>query len=125
MSTNGRLLGEVLADFVAERIGSWRFVAIQSTLIVAWIVLNVIGPWKPDIYPFILLNLLLSLQAAYTGPVLLISANRAASTDHRTLQHLNAALSHLAAEHKALHEEHRKMQADVTRLLGLLEHKRA
>jgi uncharacterized membrane protein len=76
--------GQRLADLVASTIGSWRFILIQSTAITVWIVGNVLtgrGAWDP--YPFILLNLLLSFQAAYTAPAIMMSQNRQSELDRR------------------------------------------
>jgi uncharacterized membrane protein len=75
--------GERLADRFAAVIGSWKFILTQTTLLLCWIVYNVTGGHIFDEYPFILLNLLLSIQAAFTGPILLLSANRQASVDRR------------------------------------------
>lgn len=75
-------IGERIADAVADRVGSWPFILIQSTLLATWIVLNAvafIAHWDP--YPFILLNLMLSFQAAYTGPFVMMSQNRQAAKD--------------------------------------------
>ena len=75
-------IGERLADAVAATVGSWRFILIQSALILGWIAGNATfggGAWDP--YPFILLNLLLSFQAAYTAPVIMMSQNRQADID--------------------------------------------
>jgi uncharacterized membrane protein len=75
-------LGERVADRVADTIGSWRFIIIQSMLIVLWIILNVIAwveHWDP--YPFILMNVMLSFQAAYAGPVIMMSQNRQSAKD--------------------------------------------
>ncbi len=77
-------LGQRLADGVAATIGSWRFILIQSSAIVLWITGNVwfgSGAWDP--YPFILLNLLLSFQAAYTAPAIMMSQNRQSELDRR------------------------------------------
>ena len=88
-----RTLGERVADGVAATVGSWPFIVTQSILLAAWIVLNavVIGGWiagKPfDPYPFILLNLVLSFQAAYTGPVVMMSQNRQAAKDRDEAEH--------------------------------------
>ncbi|OWJ61444.1 DUF1003 domain-containing protein [Inquilinus limosus] len=74
--------GQRLADGVAATVGSWRFIIVQSALLSLWIVLNVVGwiqAWDP--YPFILLNLALSFQAAYTAPILMMSQNRQAEID--------------------------------------------
>jgi uncharacterized membrane protein len=71
----------------------WPFIVLQSILLAAWIVLNavVIGGWiagKPfDPYPFILLNLVLSFQAAYTGPVVMMSQNRQTAKDRDAAEH--------------------------------------
>jgi uncharacterized membrane protein len=82
-------LGERLADRIAAGIGSWNFLIIQSGVVAAWITLNVLGVWiwKWDPYPFILLNLAFSTQAAYTGPVLLLAGNRQSQKDRLTLEH--------------------------------------
>jgi uncharacterized membrane protein len=74
--------GDRLADAVTRRLGSWRFIIIQSIILFFWITLNVIGMirhWDP--YPFILLNLALSFQAAYSAPVIMMSQNRQAAKD--------------------------------------------
>jgi uncharacterized membrane protein len=75
-------IGERVADAVASGMGSWRFIIIQSAIVVAWIALNlfaVVLRWDP--YPFILLNLLFSTQAAYAAPIIMMSQNRAAAKD--------------------------------------------
>ncbi len=74
--------GSRVADKVADVIGSWPFIITQSVILSIWIALNVtayIQHWDP--YPFILLNLMLSFQAAYAGPVIMMSQNRQASKD--------------------------------------------
>jgi uncharacterized membrane protein len=74
--------GQRIADAVAATIGSWRFIIIQSIFLAAWIALNVIGiiyHWDP--YPFILLNLMLSFQAAYSAPFIMMSQNRQEARD--------------------------------------------
>jgi uncharacterized membrane protein len=79
--------GQRLADRVASTIGSWRFIIFQSTGIVLWIVGNArsgANAWDP--YPFILLNLLLSFQAAYTAPAIMMSQNRQSELDRRHAQ---------------------------------------
>ena len=76
-------LGQKLADKCANIIGSWKFIGIQSSFLIFWILLNLLSPKKPDAYPFILLNLMLSFQAAYTGPVLLMAANRQSDIDRK------------------------------------------
>src|SRR5579884_2559816 len=85
---DSRTFGERLADAIAREIGSWRFLILQTIAVIAWVSLNllaVIGRWDP--YPFILLNLLFSVQAAYTGPVLLLSQNRQSQRDREMAEH--------------------------------------
>ena|SRR5438477_9359062 len=76
-------LGQRLADGVVEVMGSWRFIIIQSAILVIWIVVNAVEVlWRPwDPYPFILLNLALSFQAAYAAPIIMMSQNRQAAKD--------------------------------------------
>lgn len=74
--------GQHVADTVASVLGSWKFIIIQSVIITFWIVMNIaayVRHWDP--YPFILLNLFLSLQAAYAAPVIMMSQNRQAEKD--------------------------------------------
>ena len=69
--------GQRLADSVANGMGSWRFIIIQTTIVLLWMVLNLMAylrHWDP--YPFILLNLLFSTQAAYAAPIIMMSQNR-------------------------------------------------
>lgn len=76
------MLGNRVADLVAAVVGSWRFILIQSGLLLAWLAGNALSgrdAWDP--YPFILLNLLLSFQAAYTAPIIMMSQNRQAEID--------------------------------------------
>lgn len=74
--------GERLADSVATGMGSWRFIIIQTLIVGAWMVLNVVAfmqHWDP--YPYILLNLLFSTQAAYAAPIIMMAQNRQADRD--------------------------------------------
>jgi uncharacterized membrane protein len=98
--------------------GSWAFISIQSVILVIWIVLNVVGwirAWDP--YPFILMNLVLSMQAAYAAPIIMMSQNRQAAKDRieshndfeinqKTEEEVRAILEHLAAQDRALGELH-------------------
>ncbi|MGB3329446.1 MAG: DUF1003 domain-containing protein [Thermomicrobiales bacterium] len=80
--------GERIADDVARMMGAWRFIIIQTVILVSWIALNVIGwiqHWDP--YPFILLNLALSFQAAYSAPIIMMSQNRQATKDRLAAEH--------------------------------------
>jgi uncharacterized membrane protein len=75
-------LGQRFADSTAHTIGSWPFIVVQTVIVLFWIVLNItawVRRWDP--YPFILLNLLFSVQAAYAAPVIMMSQNRQAERD--------------------------------------------
>lgn len=80
---SGTNRGGRIADSVVEAMGSWKFIIIQTVIVTLWIGLNFVGlailHWDP--YPFILLNLVFSTQAAYASPLILMSANRAAIRD--------------------------------------------
>jgi uncharacterized membrane protein len=75
--------GQRIADSVASGMGSWPFIIAQTVFVAAWMVLNVaeVVTHKWDPYPFILLNLLFSTQAAYAAPIIMMSQNRAAERD--------------------------------------------
>src|SRR5437660_2271485 len=81
-------VGQKVADVVAANMGSWRFIIIQAIILGLWILLNVFQLlFKAfDPYPFILLNLALSFQAAFSEPFIMISQNRKAEKDRLTAQ---------------------------------------
>ncbi|MEZ2334838.1 DUF1003 domain-containing protein [Mucilaginibacter sp. RCC_168] len=75
--TESLAFGQRLADSVASGMGSWRFIIIQTIIVAVWMLLNVValvGHWDP--YPYILLNLLFSTQAAYAAPIIMMAQNR-------------------------------------------------
>jgi len=103
--------GQRLADRFAQVIGSWRFIIIQSVMLAVWITLNItayVYRWDP--YPFILLNLAMSFQAAYAAPILMMSQNRQAEKDH--LQAKNDYEVNLKAELEImqLHEKFNELR---------------
>ena len=80
--------GDRLADSVANGMGSWNFIIWQSIIVVMWMILNVVGfvrHW--DAYPFILLNLIFSTQAAYAAPIIMMSQNRQNLRDREHAEH--------------------------------------
>lgn len=89
--------GQRIADWLAKVVGSWPFIIYQSVVIVIWMTTNVYLTYKAvsdadffhswDPYPFILLNLVLSFQAAYTGPVVMMSQNRQNEKDRLAAEH--------------------------------------
>ncbi len=135
--------GQKVADVVANRMGSWTFIIVQSLILLVWIILNSVGwfVWKWDIYPFIAMNLLLSCQAAYASPVIMMSQNRqaekdrlAAQVDYTTdikgeveiryimehLDHQDAVtrqiVQHLQAQNELMKAQHKEMLEHLSRL---------
>ena len=118
MAKEGATFGQRAADRLASVIGSWPFILIQCVLLALWAFLNVVAwvrHWDPD--PFILMNLVLSLQAAFAGPVIMMSQNRQAARDRleahndfmintKAEEEICAVLDHLAAQDRGLAEVH-------------------
>jgi len=81
-------LGARIADRVTGYLGSWRFIIVQTGIVALWLLGNLYLLSKPfDPYPFILLNLAFSTQAAYAAPLILLAGNRASIRDRMTLEH--------------------------------------
>jgi uncharacterized membrane protein len=127
-----RSTGQRLADSVTGVFGSWRFIVIQTVIVIAWIGANIVAValrWDP--YPFILLNLLFSTQAAYAAPLILLSQNRQADTDRVKAEHdyrINQlALQYLIAWHRGTHGDDCHCVQDtgpaVEDMLATLAHK--
>ncbi len=120
--------GERFADWVYNNLGSWRFILAQSILVAAWVLLNItayIRPWDP--YPFIFMNLIFSLQSAYTASLILMSQNRQdrlkAHNDYlinlqAELEH-RAVLDNFAAQNKALEAIYEELHALKSGIHGL------
>ena len=80
--TESLSVGQRLADWVANGMGSWRFIIWQTIFVLLWMSLNVVGYiYHWDAYPFILLNLIFSTQAAYAAPIIMMSQNRQGERD--------------------------------------------
>lgn len=115
--------GQRLADSVATGMGSWRFIIIQTVFVIIWMGLNVLGfiqKWDP--YPFILLNLLFSTQAAYAAPIIMMAQNRQSDRDRAQAQadyqtNLDAKL-----EIEALQKQLNKIETEkLDKIISLLE----
>lgn len=103
-------VGEKTADIVAKNMGSWRFIIIQTIIVGCWIGINLIAyfdHWDP--YPFILLNLLFSTQAAYAAPIIMMSQNRQAERDR-----VHAELDY--ATNKKAEKEIEELQIELARI---------
>lgn len=83
-----RTAGQRAADNFTNSFGTWRYIIIQTVIILAWMVINAVGIiYQWDKYPFILLNLAFSAQASYAAPLILMASNRASQRDRLTLEH--------------------------------------
>jgi uncharacterized membrane protein len=99
-------IGQKVADKVAATMGSWPFIIVQSCILFIWIVLNVtavIQKWDP--YPFILLNLALSFQAAYAAPFIMMSQNRQQDIDRKEAENDHQINVKAELEIELLHEK--------------------
>ena len=75
-------IGDRLSDSVANGMGSWKFIIWQTVIVLIWMALNIVAfvqHWDP--YPFILLNLIFSTQAAYAAPIIMMAQNRQSQRD--------------------------------------------
>jgi uncharacterized membrane protein len=115
--------GQRLADRVAKGMGSWKFIIIQSAVVVLWMTLNVIGfmhHW--DVYPFILLNLLFSTQAAYAAPIIMMAQNRQSERDRIQAQADYDTNTEAKLEIEALQKMLNKMEVEkLDRIILVLE----
>ena len=115
--------GERVSDRVAGVVGSWRFVIIQSVVMVIWLALNIVAwteHWDP--YPFILLNLVLSFQAAYTAPVILMSQNRQSAIDRDAAEHDYDVNLKAELEIELLHQKLDLLrEEEIGRLIQIIE----
>lgn len=112
--------GQRIADIVATTMGSWRFIIAQSIILTLWVILNVIAwiqHWDP--YPFILLNLALSFQAAYAAPFIMISQNRQAERDRHQAE--EDFRTNVEAEQRIEDLQRRLAAIEVNKLDRILE----
>jgi uncharacterized membrane protein len=129
-------IAQRVSDKVAQIVGSWNFIIIQSCLITVWIIFNVnipesglvfndhftLKPWDP--YPFIFLNLTLSFQAAYTAPIIMMSQNRQseidrenAEADYRINREAKIEVDLIKQELRRMHNKllkHQEIQQDMS-----------
>jgi len=97
-------IGARIADRVTGYLGSWRFIAIQTVIVGIWLAGNIILLFHFDPYPFILLNLAFSTQAAYAAPLILLAGNRSSLRDRLTLEHTAAEADLEDAQNRELLE---------------------
>ncbi|MGZ3620657.1 MAG: DUF1003 domain-containing protein [Candidatus Binataceae bacterium] len=126
----GQTRGQRIADALALMMGSWTFIIVQSTMLAIWITLNAIAwirHWDP--YPFILLNLALSFQAAYAAPIIMMSQNRQAAKDRlmaeqdymvntKAEEEVKAIMRHLEQQDEAMIDILRKLEDQHEVIMG-------
>lgn len=115
-----KTLGERMADKVAEFGGSWTFIILFGVFLVSWALLNIALAMRAfDPYPFIFLNLLLSMLAAIQAPIIMMSQNRQAKIDRENAEHDYAVNLKAELEILDLHEKLDEMRnQQITRLLA-------
>lgn len=117
--------GDRLADSVANGMGSWSFIIWQSIIVLVWMILNVVGfvrHW--DVYPFILLNLIFSTQAAYAAPIIMMSQNRQNQRDREQALHDYQTNIDAKKEIEELQLQLSKIEIDkLDRIIKLLENR--
>jgi len=111
-------VGQRVADTVAGVMGSWKFIIVQTVLFVVWVSINLVAAarsWDP--FPFILLNLVLSFQAAYAAPIIMMSQNRQQDIDRRAAENDYRINVKAELEIELLHEKIDALRAqEVLRL---------
>lgn len=112
--------GQRIADQFANVMGSWTFIIVQSVLLAAWVMINIFAyVWRWDPYPFILLNLALSFQAAYAAPIIMMSQNRQAAKDRLAAENDYTINVKAEEEVKAI-MEHLEQQDEM--MIDILHH---
>ncbi|NOU37269.1 MAG: DUF1003 domain-containing protein [Ferruginibacter sp.] len=117
--------GQRLSDKIAAGMGSWKFIIWQTGVVIIWMLLNIIAfvkHWDP--YPFILLNLIFSTQAAYAAPIIMMAQNRQSQRDR--IQAENDYHTNLEAkkEIEALQKHLSKIETEkLDKIIHLLQQK--
>jgi uncharacterized membrane protein len=108
----------IKAEAFARFFGTPMFLAAQTLIVAVWIVLNVVGVTQFDLYPFILLNLAFSTQAAYAAPLILLAQTRQADRDKARTE---ADIQHREALAAASAEQQSLALQQSAQILALLE----
>ena len=116
-------VGDRMADSVANGMGSWRFIIVQTIFVAIWMGLNAVAfirHWDP--YPFILLNLIFSTQAAYAAPIIMMSQNRQSQRDRIRAQEDYLTNIEAKKEIEALQKQISKLELNkLDKMIELLE----
>ena len=112
--------GARIADRATTFIGSWRFILLQTVIVAIWVAGNVYLVFNFDPYPFILLNLAFSTQAAYAAPLILLAGNRQAARDRLTLEHAADETDVADQQNEALLRGNTEILSQIERLEHLI-----
>ena len=118
--SDGVSAGLLLAERVACAVGSWAFIGAQAAIMALWVLINTLaftGALHFDEYPFVFLNLAMSAEAAFTGPVLLIAANFGAIRDHQQADRIER----LGSQNEQLTEQNERLVQQLVNMEHLLE----
>jgi len=117
--------GDRLSHMLATGMGSWKFIIIQTIFVVTWITLNIVGVVQRwDIYPFILLNLIFSTQAAYAAPIIMMAQNRQSDRDRHHAEADYETNKRAKEEIETLQKNLSRIEVDkLDKILALLEKK--
>src|SRR5450432_399838 len=115
--------GQKLADKVANGMGSWTFIITQTIFVILWMALNAVGwMYHWDIYPFILLNLLFSTQAAYAAPIIMMAQNRQNERDRIQAQKDYQTNTEAKMEIEALQQKLNSIEVEkLDKIIRMLE----
>ncbi len=115
--------GDRIADAVANGMGFWRFIIWQTIIVICWMILNVIAfvtHW--DVYPFILLNLIFSTQAAYAAPIIMMAQNRQNKRDREQAENDYKTNIDAKAEIEALQKQLSNLEIEkLDKIMSMLE----
>jgi uncharacterized membrane protein len=112
--------GDRASDLVVGAMGSWKFILIQTALVVAWVTANAWLLSRPyDPFPFLLLNIAFSTQAAYASPLILMSQNRQSAKDHARDDLESVEVQQLTESHSMLMAMN-KQQLEILQVLNTL-----
>jgi uncharacterized membrane protein len=116
-------IGGMIAEKVAKGMGSWRFIIIQTLVLATWALLNSVAwwIWKWDAYPFIAMNLLLSCQAAYAAPLIMMAQNRQDEKDRKRDDHESVEVDEITVLTKAIHVIAQQIHDVVVQQTAILE----
>ncbi len=106
------------AEAFARFFGTPLFLVVQTVIVAIWILVNIAGFWVFDVYPFILLNLAFSLQAAYAAPLILLAQTRQADRDKVSAI---ADAKHREELHRLTEERQDAVAAQTTMLMQMLD----